>query len=375
MINGLQSPPFSAATGARHFARWLWLPMIFGLWMGSSARAVTPQVKDEAAFFSATAVEKANREIAEIERRFHRDFVIETFRTVPADKVEQVKAMDHRGREAFFQKWGNERFRQEGVNGVYLMITKSPGYVQVEVGQETQKHAFTLQEARELRDLVFAAFKKKEHDRGLEESVAFVQRTMANNLAGRQHQGGAAAGPLERLGVNKNPLEQLGVNKNAPIGGAGMSWIVWAIIIVVGVWIVMALLRGISRGIGGGGGGAPGPGGYGGGYGGGGGGGGFMSGMLGGLFGAAAGNWLYDSFARGGSGGGFGGGGRGLFNEGTSADGSDVGQDASGVGGEFDDSSQSDSGGDSGGDFGGGDFGGGDFGGDSGGGDFGGGDF
>jgi uncharacterized protein len=350
--------------------------MIFCLWMGSSARALTPEVKDTAGFFSAAAVEKANREIAEIERKFKRDLLIETFPSVPADKAEQFKALDKRGRDVFFQKWAVERFRNEGVNGVYVLITKNPGHIQVEVGAETQKHAFTVEDGHALRDKMLAAFKQKEHDRGLEEGVTYVQRTMATNLAGRQRPGGAIAGPLERVGINKN----------APIGGAGMSWVVWLIVIVVGLWIVMALLRGITRGMGGGS-GPPAGGGYGGGYpggggyGGGGGGGGFMSGMLGGLFGAAAGNWLYDSFGRGG-GGGFGGGSHGMFNDNstTTTDGSDVGQDPTGIGGDFEDSSGADSGGDfggdSGGDSGGGDFGGGDFGGgDFGGGDLGGGDF
>ena len=78
------------------FARWIWLPLLFGLSLGSSAFAIVPQVKDDGKFFSAEAIEKANRGIGEIERQFHSDLVIETFATVPADKVEQVKGMDAR---------------------------------------------------------------------------------------------------------------------------------------------------------------------------------------------------------------------------------------------------------------------------------------
>jgi hypothetical protein len=389
MINGMQTLPV-LATRTRLAARWICLPAIIGLWIGSPAHAVTPRVKDAAGFFSAAAVEKANRQIADIEQRFHRDLLIETFATVPADKVAEVKNMDKPGREAFFKKWGNERFRQEGVNGVYILIAKSPGFVQIEVGADTQKRIFTTKDAAALRDIVFGGFKKREYDRALEDGVAYVERTMGTNTAARSRPGvGPIAGPLGRVGVNHNaPIGHNAPIANNPIGGKGMSiggWLILIVVVLVGLWIFMAILRGIGRALSGGGRPMPGPGyggggygpGYGGGYGGGGGGG-FMSGMLGGLFGAAAGNWLYDSF-RGSGGSSWGGGGGGMFGAGSTPEGSDLGQDASGVGGEFDSGGDGggDAGGDAGGDFGGGDFGdagGGDFGG-GGGGDFGGGDF
>ena len=118
-----------------HLARWVWLPIVLGLSMGSSAFAIVPQVKDDGKFFSAEAVEKANRVIGEIEHQFHRDLVIETFATVPTDKVEQVKGMDAKAREQFYHTWALERARSEQLNGVFVLITKEPKHIQAVSGR------------------------------------------------------------------------------------------------------------------------------------------------------------------------------------------------------------------------------------------------
>jgi uncharacterized protein len=379
-----------------HLTRWIWLPLVLGLSLGSSAFAIVPQVKDDGKFFSAEAVEKANRVIGEIEHQFHRDLVIETFATVPADKVDQVKGMDAKAREEFYHKWALERARSEQLNGVFVLITKEPKHIQAVVGDQTQRKAFTLHDRGRLVEGLTKAFKREAYDTGLLEAVDFVHKTMAENLGKKTsstenlgtktsstHPGGIIATPL---GHNQNINHNL--NHNAPLavgGGGGMGWLIWIVLIGIGLWIFFGILRGIGRAIGGGGarpmppGGMPMGGGgygYGGGYpGGGGGGGGFMSGLLGGMFGAAAGNWLYDSFR----GGGFGGGGGSRYFDGSNSGSSAPVDDGSGgvdtsysdSGADYGDSSQADSSG--GGDFGGGDDsgGGGDFGG--GGGDFGGG--
>jgi hypothetical protein len=358
----------------RSLARWAWAPLVLTVCvsMSGSALAVVPEVKDAAGFFTPDALTKADRQLAEIQKKYHKDLLIETFATVPPDKTDAFEKMDKPARAKFFQSWANDRAKKERVEGVYVLILKQPGHVQVEVGRETQKKAFAVPaDQNQLRNILVENFQSKDYDRGLLQGVEFFERKLGENLH-------VAAAP--RSEALPKVLEH-GVNKVGPAvqGASGMSWIVILIIIVVGFWILRALFRGIFHMLGGGGpprqygpgpGGGPGYGGpgYGApGYGGGGGGGGFMSGMLGGLFGAAAGNWLYDSFGRGGGmGGGFGGGGERSYGGGGSSSGaSDADQDYSGSGGDF-------GGGDGGG--GGGDFGGGDSGGgDSGGGDFGGG--
>ena len=69
----------------------------------------------------------------------------------------------------------------------------------------------------------------------------------------------------------------------------GTPWLTY-VLIGIGVFLVIMLIRGVLRGLSGGGVGGPGM------AGGGGGGGGFFSSMLGGMFGAAAGMWMYNNF-------------------------------------------------------------------------------
>src|SRR5580704_4362607 len=322
MSNTVQTRPISGSTLVRGAARWLWLPAALSLWIGSSAFAITPEVKDNASLFSTSAVEKANRQIAEIQRRFHRDLVIETFPTVPKDKVDQVSKMDKTERAKFFEAWALSRAQHEEVNGIYALITKDPHHFTVLVGEKTRLHDFTMKDREHLADVLTASFKKKDFDGGLLEGVAYVEKTMAENKGEKTSNTGGILGiPSAKGLLDQMPLGHATVKHNAPVagGGGGMSWVIWLIVIVLGLWFVLAILRGIGRAMFGGGGGGmprggmggpgygagPGPGGYGG-YGpgvGGGGGGGFMSGMLGGPFGAAAGNWLYDSFRGGGGGG------------------------------------------------------------------------
>jgi uncharacterized protein len=153
--------------------------------------------------------------------------------------------------------------------------------------------------------------------------------------------------------------------------GSSWSWLVPLVVVGLGAWLVIGLIRAVFRGGGSPGGMAPG---MGGGYGyGGSGGGGFLSSLMGGLFGAAAGMWMYDRF---------------FGHDASASSWTDPGRDNtsdgfqgqdtsfSGSGGDFGDNSGNDSGNSSGGDFGGGSSGDSGGWGDSGGGggDFGGGD-
>ena len=318
-----------------------------------------------------------------------------------ADKVKNAG----RERDEAYRDWALEHCRKEEVDGVYLLVTKHPSHLQLEVGLNTRKCAFTEENLKRLREILLKAFNKKDFDGGLLEGVRYVDKTIGENLGRATNQSSQQTAPSlvqcaehQIQQVTREHVNPAPVQRHSDTGGGIMGWVVVLLIVLVGFWILKALFRGITGGMGRGGpypggpgaGGGPGypPAGYGGGYGGGGGGGsGFMGNMLGGLFGAAAGNWIYDSMFRGGGGGHFGGGetggtGGGFFGGGSADSTSAPDTDYSGTGGDFGDSSQADSGGgdfggdSGGGDSGGGDFGGGDFGGgDSGGGDSGGGDF
>jgi uncharacterized membrane protein YgcG len=178
-----QVKPASPGVLGLRFGRWVGLPLLFLALAAAPALAVVPEVQDGAAFFKPETIAKANDALAEIGKKHHKDLLIETYATVPADKVEAVKAMDKEARGKFFQEWGNSRARRRMVNGIYVLISKDPGHIQVEVGNETQKAAFTTKDRDRLRDILIEAFQKKEYDRGLLDAVQFVEKTLDENPA------------------------------------------------------------------------------------------------------------------------------------------------------------------------------------------------
>src|SRR5262249_6214353 len=92
--------------------------------LGRGVGAVAPEVKDDAKLFTDEAIKKANDQIREIAQKYDRDLLVETFASVPADEVENVKKMDKEERGKFFEKWANERAKFRAVNGVYVLICK-----------------------------------------------------------------------------------------------------------------------------------------------------------------------------------------------------------------------------------------------------------
>ena len=123
------------------------------------------------------AVKKANKEIHDIARKFNKDFLVETFNTVPGDQAARVKAMSNMEREQFFGNWASDRADAAVVNGVYLMVCKDPGHLQVLVagnGREALDGAFQ----KKLREQLLAAFRNKKFDEGLLEAVATVRERL-----------------------------------------------------------------------------------------------------------------------------------------------------------------------------------------------------
>ncbi len=369
------------------FPRLLAAAMLLGFF-AAAASAAPPKVKDEAKLFNDETVREANALMATIDKEYKREVVVETFKAPPAArKAEWDKnKRDSTFVRRFFRDWADERFRANGVNGVYvLMYRESPrGYqVVVHSGEKTKQKDFTDQDAHDAEAAMAESMRRENDNKALLDGLKFVQTQMEAN------QRKVAAPPIAK------PSQTIVGRANAPEhreGSGIMGWLCPLLGALLVGWVVIALIRaftGAGRpqqpGYG------PGPGqGYAGGYGAPGygapgyGGGGFMSNMLGGLFGAVAGNWMYDSFFRGSHspGGHFGGGAYGSEPAERRFDpigGDDAGRPSTGgdggVGGDFGDVSQGADFGDAGGDYGGGDFGGGDAGGDYGGGDFGGGDF
>jgi uncharacterized protein len=334
--------------------------------------ALTAEVHDAAGMFKPETVKEANAVVRAIKHDHGQDLLVETYTGIPADRKSEYEKVkdDKEKRKHFFAEWARARFKAAEVNGVYILITKDPGYLQIEVGNITAGKAFTMKNRDHLEELMLKEFKAKEHDKGLLDGVEYVRKAMDDNLKGTKAERPApeAAPPTDVPGPTTG-LPSLFSH------GGWLGPLCIGLAVIAGLWVLFAIIRGVMgarRPYGPAGDGGPG-------YGGPAYGGGFLSGMLGGLFGGVAGGWLYDRFFHGG--GGFGGGGSAPAGGATpQAPPPQQDTDASGVGGDFGPDTGDDvdtGGGDFGGDAGGGDTGGGDFGGggDTGGGDTGGGDF
>lgn len=102
-------------------------------------------IADGGAFFSPEALSEANDIVNTIRTLHDRDVRVETYRDVPSHLKDDL-ARD--GLEKFYDDWLNRRARQLGVQGVFVLVTRSPGRVQVGVDRSTQRKAFTRGRSR-----------------------------------------------------------------------------------------------------------------------------------------------------------------------------------------------------------------------------------
>lgn len=237
--------------------------------------AGTGGVVDDGGFFSERAKSDATKAIVEMGRTYRKDLTIETFREIPANLRTGVDLKDKAAIARVCEQWAEGRAKQAKVNGVYILLVKEPAHLQVLVGNDTQRAAFTLRDRDELVALMLTHLRAHRNDDALRAGVGFVATTFKSH-----------AGPEQR-NSKKQPA------RKAQEESGGINWIM-IIVVALGAWVVIGLIRSIFGGMRGGPvGGQPG---YGGGGFGGGGGGGFLSSLMGGMFGAAAGMWMYDHF-------------------------------------------------------------------------------
>lgn len=349
---------------------------------GTAVRAA--DIVDEAGFFSADAIEKANREIRNIEKKSGHQIQIETYATVPLGKIDAVAKMNKTERDAFMRNWVKKVANDSHADGTVILITKDPPHIEPWASGKLRDQGFTESDYVKINKAMIDGFRSKNYDKALDQTVKELDAAYSKlgSSAPKRLNAEKEIGAVPQAAHREAPVAAHRNIPAHPVKSAWSSVIFIVIAVLLGIFAISMLSR-----LFGGGAGYPRPG-YGGqpGYGGpgtggpgfgapgyGGGGGGFMRSLAGGIFGAMAGNWLYDSLS-----------GRSAHaqdypvhtgygsqpqndDRSSNSQGSD---DFTGGGGDFG------GGGDSGGgDFGGGggDFGGG--GGDFGGGDSGGGDF
>ncbi len=85
-------------------------------------------------------------------------------------------------RRAFFEDWLRSRAKHYGVNGVFILICRDPGRLELEPGMKTRQEAFTLTDRDDAVKLIADNFRKKEFDKGLIDGLELINQRMSRNL-------------------------------------------------------------------------------------------------------------------------------------------------------------------------------------------------
>src|SRR5207249_2422532 len=84
-------------------------------------------------------------------------------------------------------KWATDNAKDTRVNGIYVLICKDAKIdlkrrVEVSVGEETIKKAFTVADRDALVEFILAKLRKGQNDEALTGGVAQVRQTLSTNL-------------------------------------------------------------------------------------------------------------------------------------------------------------------------------------------------
>ena len=153
------------------------VPAVLAGWLaaaGVASAVFPPPVKDDGKFFSAEALEKANKKIRQIYSDFGCDVVVETVPAIPADLEAKYKEL---GRDKFFLQWAERRAGELGVNGVFILVCKSPGRVEVVIGGPTGKRRLGGDRERIVNKML-GPFRDKKFDEGLAAALDFIETTL-----------------------------------------------------------------------------------------------------------------------------------------------------------------------------------------------------
>ena len=166
----------------------LWLTAILAAFLLATppAWAAVPEVRDQTRLFRPETVEQADAILQDIKRVHNQELAIETYSSIPADRQAawQAESNDPEKRTLFFAEWGRERFRALNVNGIYMLITKDPDHLQIEVGNVTVGRAFTMENRDRVDKIMVPRLERKDYDDALLAGVEYVRRAMNENLSG-----------------------------------------------------------------------------------------------------------------------------------------------------------------------------------------------
>ena len=141
----------------------------------ASALAQSRGLSDDGGFFTVDATKTAETVIKRIQVVHQKDLRIETFAQIPKDLQPRFQQL---GKAQFFEQWADDRARKQAVDGVYILLCKQPGHLQVWVGNNTARRLFTAADRDQLAQKLADQFRQHRYDEGLVGAVRFVQRQM-----------------------------------------------------------------------------------------------------------------------------------------------------------------------------------------------------
>ena len=144
-------------------------------------------VRDEARLFSPETRQKADEEIAALGDVYHLDIVVETADSPPEELRRKIAGMKPAYVAPLLHDWAAERADQEGIKGVYILICKEPGDVEVVVSPEVLQRDFTVYDAKRLSFLLRKTMKAgpsyiARRDKSLLEAVVQMREAVRYNL-------------------------------------------------------------------------------------------------------------------------------------------------------------------------------------------------
>jgi hypothetical protein len=128
------------------------------------AREKPLESKDAAKLFSAEAWKKVQPVADKLFKEKGTDFVIDTIEKPPKGDTDKIKAMSTEEKEKFFHQLVTERVKADKIQGVYILICKSPTYLYV--GATGDAH-FPSASGSKIRLTLLSSLREKKFDEGL----------------------------------------------------------------------------------------------------------------------------------------------------------------------------------------------------------------
>ena len=129
-----------------------------------------------------------------------------------------------------FDQWSIKEAKQQKVNGIYVLISREPAHLQIVVGNDTQKHAFTLKDRDALASLMLGKLRLKQYDEVLAECVKFVSTTMSSHATNGNKAHTVASSPVAS---KSSSVDQV----------SSWAWIIPLVLGIGAVWVIVGVLR------------------------------------------------------------------------------------------------------------------------------------